>query len=111
MYTGKILLLKVLIKVSSKDYLITIRVHVRVFRSSCIWTPCAGTGTQWYVHLSQEVHVFKRFPSFPLLTSLTNEFLYVQGDQKFSIVMTGVQIVCQLEVSLVQGCSQTGQDF
>jgi hypothetical protein len=46
-----------------------------------------------------------------MLTSLTNEFFYVQGDQKFSIVMTGVQIVCQLEISLVQGCSQTGQDI
>ena len=46
-----------------------------------------------------------------MLVSLTNEFFYVQGDQKFSIVMTGVQIVRQLEVNLVQGCSQTGQDF
>jgi hypothetical protein len=69
-----------------------------------LWLAHSGTS-------SQNVHVFKRFPSFPLLTSLTNEFFYVQGDQKFSIVMNGVQIVCQLEVSLVQGCSQTGQEF
>jgi hypothetical protein len=52
----------------------------------------------------------KGFPPFIcVIISLPNEFFYVQGDQKFSIVMTGVQIVCQLEVSLVQGCSQTGQ--